>query len=103
MGRGLKVGHESENLPAVVIRFCVLAIGTKDAGLDVCSTASSNGISARAVSGLLKPSFPSWERRFFYWNIAAVDPRVKGLKVRRKEGERNVESPKLTVSCYVSP
>jgi hypothetical protein len=51
MGRGLKVGYESENLPAVVVCFCVLAIGTKDAGLDVCSTASSNGISARAVSG----------------------------------------------------
>jgi hypothetical protein len=30
MGRGLKVGYESENLPAVVaVRFCVLAIGTK--------------------------------------------------------------------------
>ena len=51
MGRGLKVGCKSENLPAVVIRFCVLAIGTKDAGRDVCSTVSSNGISARAVSG----------------------------------------------------
>ena len=29
MGRGLKVGYESENLPAVVVRFCVLAIGTE--------------------------------------------------------------------------
>ncbi len=37
MGRGLKVGCESENLPAVVC-FCVLAIGTKDAGRDVSST-----------------------------------------------------------------
>ncbi len=50
MGRGLKVGYESENLPAVVVRFCVLAIGTKDAGRDVCSTVS-NSMTARAVSG----------------------------------------------------
>ena len=29
MGRGLKVEYKSENLPAVVVRFCVLAIGTE--------------------------------------------------------------------------
>ncbi len=50
MGRGLKVGYESENLPVVVVRFCVLAIGTKDAGRDECSTVLSS-ITARAVSG----------------------------------------------------